>query len=315
MKCPKCGYLGYERVERCRNCGYEFSLTPTPSPADLRLRDASTVPAPLDDLALLDTLSGEQPRPSFDAEAEGDAHAAEPNGLTELPLFGPPITDDVPLITKPSRPRPPLAVRRATPEVPRVRSDMRTPLLEWPGESTAPTPVPGVAPTPSPAPSRAPYRSTRDKALPAAEPAAPHGSPHAASVSARAAAILIDLAVLAAIDLVVIYFTMKICGIAWHEWTLLPRAPLVAFLAVQNGGYLVAFTAAGQTLGKLLAGIRVVAVEGDHAPDLGRAALRTLLWCVLALPAGLGLLSVVLGRDGRGLHDRFAGTRVIQSGA
>ena len=24
MKCPKCGYLGFERVDRCRNCGYEF---------------------------------------------------------------------------------------------------------------------------------------------------------------------------------------------------------------------------------------------------------------------------------------------------
>ena len=27
MKCPKCGYLGFEHVERCRNCGYDFSLT------------------------------------------------------------------------------------------------------------------------------------------------------------------------------------------------------------------------------------------------------------------------------------------------
>ena len=27
MKCPKCGYLGFEDMERCRNCGYDFSLT------------------------------------------------------------------------------------------------------------------------------------------------------------------------------------------------------------------------------------------------------------------------------------------------
>ena len=26
MKCPKCGYLGFESGDRCRNCGYEFSL-------------------------------------------------------------------------------------------------------------------------------------------------------------------------------------------------------------------------------------------------------------------------------------------------
>src|SRR5439155_1634230 len=42
--------------------------------------------------------------------------------LTDLPLFGS-IPDDEPLITKPSPPRPPLAVRRATPEVPRLRVD------------------------------------------------------------------------------------------------------------------------------------------------------------------------------------------------
>ena len=27
MKCPKCEYLGFEEVDRCRNCGYEFSLS------------------------------------------------------------------------------------------------------------------------------------------------------------------------------------------------------------------------------------------------------------------------------------------------
>ena len=26
MKCSKCGYLGFETSDRCRNCGYEFSL-------------------------------------------------------------------------------------------------------------------------------------------------------------------------------------------------------------------------------------------------------------------------------------------------
>ena len=27
MKCPKCGYLGFEDADRCRNCEYEFSLS------------------------------------------------------------------------------------------------------------------------------------------------------------------------------------------------------------------------------------------------------------------------------------------------
>ena len=26
MRCPKCSYLSYDDVERCRNCGYDFAL-------------------------------------------------------------------------------------------------------------------------------------------------------------------------------------------------------------------------------------------------------------------------------------------------
>src|SRR5437867_3613216 len=126
MKCPKCGYLGFEPVNRCRNCGYDFSLS---SPAgdldpDLPIRtEASRVELPADlslvaDRALLDekALAGSHPRPA------GTAAASGPATLTDLPLFGS-IPDDEPLITKPSPPRPPLAVRRATPEVPRLRVD------------------------------------------------------------------------------------------------------------------------------------------------------------------------------------------------
>jgi uncharacterized RDD family membrane protein YckC len=94
----------------------------------------------------------------------------------------------------------------------------------------------------------------------------------------------------------------------------LPRGPLLAFLLVQNGGYLVAFTAGGQTLGKMATGIRVVGTESAGELDLGRAFMRTLIWFVLAIPAGLGFLTL-LSRDHRGLHDRFAGTRVVRASA
>lgn len=41
MKCPKCSYLSFEAGERCRNCGYDFSMaTPPDDPAgDLPLFD------------------------------------------------------------------------------------------------------------------------------------------------------------------------------------------------------------------------------------------------------------------------------------
>ena len=60
----------------------------------------------------------------------------------------------------------------------------------------------------------------------------------------------------------------------------------MAFLLVQNGGYLVAFTAGGQTLGKMVTGIKVVAGRSGAPLDLGRALLRTLVWALLAVPGG-----------------------------
>jgi len=119
--------------------------------------------------------------------------------------------------------------------------------------------------------------------------------------------------ILAAIDVAVVYFTMQICGIGVEDAAILPKGPLVAFLLVQNGGYLVAFTAGGQTLGKMAAGIRVVPAGSDAPLDLGRAFLRTMMWGVLAIPVGLGFLTALFSRDHRGLHDRFAGTRVVRA--
>ena len=41
MKCPKCGYLGFETTDRCRNCQYDFSLAPFKTEAELTLQDAT----------------------------------------------------------------------------------------------------------------------------------------------------------------------------------------------------------------------------------------------------------------------------------
>jgi len=94
-----------------------------------------------------------------------------------------------------------------------------------------------------------------------------------------------------------------------------PKLPLLAFLFVQNCGYFVAFTVGGQTLGKMAAGIKVVADNAGQPLDLGRSVRRTLLCCLFAVPAGLGLLTALFSRDRRGLHDRLAGTRVVRASA
>jgi uncharacterized RDD family membrane protein YckC len=65
----------------------------------------------------------------------------------------------------------------------------------------------------------------------------------------------------------------------------------------------------------MAAGIRVIPAESDTNLDVDRAMLRTLLWVVLAVPAGLGFVSALFTRDHRGLHDRFARTRVVRASA
>ncbi len=125
----------------------------------------------------------------------------------------------------------------------------------------------------------------------------------------------VDLIVLAGIDLLVVYFTMKMCGLGLTDLSILPRGPLAAFLLIQNAGYLATFTASGQTLGKMVARIRVVPARPDVTLDLGRSVVRTLVWMLLAAPAGLGFLTALGSVDRRGLHDRCAGTRVVRAGA
>lgn len=320
MKCPKCAYLGYAHADKCRNCGYEFALSEPDTIGDLRLMDREQVPAPLRDLDLLDAARAPEQDPFSDVFAEGGGRRRReaPNGLAELPLFGAPMTDDVPLITKASPPRPPLAVRRATPDVPRLRAEPRAPMLDW-AEPASPTPtsLPKIELQASDL--EGPPAARRVAAIPlAATPVEETTAPlvgEPAPLSARALASAVDVALLFAIDLLVVYFTLKICRVSLSEFALIPKAPLLTFLLLQNGGYFVVFTATGQTLGKMLAGVRVLADDDENAPDVGRSALRAAVWLLLALPAGLGLLSTFLMRDGRGLHDRFAGTRVVRAGA
>ena len=303
MKCPKCGYLGFEPVERCRNCGYDFSLLTEIDLPELPIRERGAWEvSPLDDLALLDAaipsapvLSSREAAPDLE-RVTGGAGGPELQAAADLPLFAP-GADDEPLITKASPPRPPLAVRRATTEVIKLRTmPARTPMLDL-------------------------GRADPDAASRSVPQLAPHlgersvgADGEAAGLFARFTASAIDLIILAAIDVVVIYFTMKLCGLdRGADLEILPKGPLVAFLLVQNLGYLVVFTAGGQTLGKMVADIRVVSARPDSSLDLAHSTVRTLVWLVLAVPAGLGFLTALFSRDRRGLHDRCAGTRVVRA--
>lgn len=163
-------------------------------------------------------------------------------------------------------------------------------------------------PPPAVRPAASDSVARRDETVPAT-PDAP-----AASLSQRGLASAIDVLLLLGVDLVVVYLTMKISGFAATDLHRLAWPPLLAYLTLQDATYFVALTAGGQTLGKMAVGIRVVASGTTTAPDLSRAALRTLIWLAMAAPAGLGFLSVLFGADHRGLHDRLSGTRVVRAG-
>jgi uncharacterized RDD family membrane protein YckC len=153
-----------------------------------------------------------------------------------------------------------------------------------------------------------PHASRRDPS-PLVRPARVDAVGHGVRLAAGA----VDLLLLMAIDAMVVSLTLQICGLTMEELGVLPAVPLFAFLILQNGGYVAAFTAGGQTIGKMALGLRVVSAARGERVDPGRAAIRALVWGLMALPAGLGFASVLLDREGRGWHDHAAGTRVVRA--
>ena len=120
-----------------------------------------------------------------------------------------------------------------------------------------------------------------------------------------------------AIDVIVIYFTLRICDLTFGEVGTLPMAPLLSFFLLLNGGYLAAFVAAGgQTIGKMAAGTRVIPAAPEanlhRGVSFGQAVVRAGGYLVSALPVGLGFVPALAG-EGRALHDRLADTRVVKA--
>jgi uncharacterized RDD family membrane protein YckC len=276
MKCPKCQYISFDSGDRCRNCGYDFSLVRDLPAPDLPIQNGSEPIGPLSDFTLHD----------------------KPPDTGSLPLFRRERANpDAPLVTPALTPRAPLAVRRGAPVRPRPRPQLVEPDPE-PRLALDTAEMP-VVPEPSVAPSVEP------------------GSRVPASAGARAIGGLIDVTIIFGIDLIVVYFTLKICDLTFGQAASLPIAPLLSFLALLNGGYLATFVAAnGQTIGKMAAGTRVVPADpaaSSHRVTFGKAAVRAAAYLVSLLPAGLGFLPGLIGRERRAFHDRLADTRVVRA--
>jgi uncharacterized RDD family membrane protein YckC len=283
-KCPKCQYFSFDSGDRCRNCGYDFSLALDSPAEDLQIQNGTEPVGPLADFTL---------------------HEAPGN----LPLFTPAGDLDAPLVPPNATPRAPLAVRRGAPTTGRPARAKR--------ERSEPDPEPRLALDTAELPV-VPEPVTRAAVeQPVAAPPGALAAQQTAGTGARVGAAAIDVALLAGINLMVLYFTLKICDLRFADIPLLPAAPLLSFLLLLDGGYFAAFVAAGgQTIGKMAAGIRVVPADPVAAlaerVSFGHAIVRAAAFFVALLPAGLGLLPVLFGEH-RGLHDRLADTRVVKA--
>ena len=331
MKCPKCGYLGFETTDRCRNCQYDFSLSPFSSEPDLTLRqdsgvdstgefDLPAITRQTDSLTAgsldLDRLFGDPqpvtveperlapPAETFMSLATAADEAPAASRMDDEPvveaLEGPADPNALPFDDVPMRPpraaRTPLAVRRATPEIPRSRPRTTRPVrMETP-----------LAFELAPAASKSSGASTLASETVASLMRAP-------ALGVRVGAGAIDLALLAAIDAAVLFLTLRIAGLQTtvEDLRVIPVVPFTGFLALLAFGYVASFTVAGgQTIGKMLLKLRVIGDDGrpiDAAGGVLRAA-----GCML-VPATLGLSYVpaLFSSDHRALHDRLAGTRVV----
>jgi uncharacterized RDD family membrane protein YckC len=86
---------------------------------------------------------------------------------------------------------------------------------------------------------------------------------------------------------------------------------MAGFLFVMAFLYLTAFTVGGgQTIGKMVTGIRVAGDDG-RGVDITGAVVRALGCMAAVATIGLLFLPAVFGADRRAIHDRLAGTRVV----
>jgi uncharacterized RDD family membrane protein YckC len=282
MRCPKCQYISFDSSDRCRNCGYEFAFAVDEKNLDLPIRTGDEAIGPLSDFSLEQHSSPppSSPRP--------------PAASSDLPLFRERTADgDTPLVAPVAVPRAPLSVRRSSPVVPRPHARVQPEEPEL--DLGAPTPI-----EPAPAARRA---------------EAIVESPNAAPAGWRILAAVVDGVILGTIWMVVLYLTLRVCGLGLAAIAVIPLAPFVSFLLLIAGGYFTVFIAAnGQTIGKMAAGLKVVPADADTSRvSVGHAVLRAAAYLVSALPAGLGFLPALVGDDRRAIHDRLAATRVVKA--
>jgi|SRR5437763_4355584 len=125
----------------------------------------------------------------------------------------------------------------------------------------------------------------------------------------RAVALAIDVVVFVLVQMALARLARALWGPAPGGGTPAAAAVTVFTLLFTAAYATTLHTLAGQTIGKSLVGVRVVAADGARL-TVGPALLRYLAYYLSAATLGVGFLAAGLRRDKRALHDLIAGSRV-----
>jgi uncharacterized RDD family membrane protein YckC len=351
VKCPKCDYLGFETGDRCRNCGYDFSLL---SVAESEPADYEIHPAPIDDVPVhtikdeVDDFIDDTLRIANTPDAPFEEHSwlklgadfpqavttSQPEAIDQaidatideavdepprpsavVPFMSPPTassSDAVLPLFAPAEPHDDEPLIKL-PAVPRPPLAVRR---------TPDTPRFRALPRPMSRPASAPvlqFSEDVERSAPTQEAERRPDEHGPSSVitgqpsrpGARVMAVLIDYLILLGIDAAVVYFTVRMAGLSLGQWRLLPATPLLTFLGLLKVAYFYAFTAVGGQTIGKMAVGTCVVSDTGTTVDAARAMRRTSAGALSFLLLGLGFLPALFG-DHRALHDRLAGTRVVR---
>jgi len=232
------------------------------------------------------------------------------SGSMELPLFRE-DEDQAPEADapEPAVDEPPPGIRElgGAPDLPADDLPLRP--FEPPIVPSRPEPPPPRRPAEAALDDDAPEEEWPLEPAPRAEALRPVERP--ARFAERLGAAAVDATLLAGLYGVIVYFASRAAQVTVPglrpAWPFL--AGYLAFLGLTYAGYFTGTT--GQTLGKILAGLRVVDAAG-HPPGFLKAFLRAGMGTVGIALAGLGAAPMLLDPAGRALHDRLLKTRVVK---
>ncbi len=211
---------------------------------------------------------------------------------------------DAPLVRVPAEPRVPLGVRRPAPDTGAHRAAASTPPPRAASRRLGPLDRDLLEDL-----QRIERAERQDHA--GAGPA-----PEGAGAVARLTAAALDAAIIGGLTAGVLWVTLRWLDLPAEQVTTLPFAPMGAFLALVGLGYLMMFTAAGgQTIGKMICGLRVIreqeAAAAPEAVTFAQAAYRVMLSLPSVLALGAGFVPALRGGH-QAFHDRLAHTRVVR---